>query len=415
MTSWAEARRSTRSQGSRLARMLSVAALALSAATAATAIAAQTSPTSQDRTRSQRDELERIKRERAALEQKMRDLRTTVHDLSEERSNLDRQADATARVVRTLDSQILSLADEVADATTELVVAQDEMQVKRAILRYRVREIYKRGGMYSAEALLSAQSFGELLARYKYLHLVALRDRALVARVASLGDQIAVQRTSLVKLRGDTEQSREDKANEGRRLRALEQQRGRSLAQAETQQRATEARLAQMVRDEARIAALVASLDAERRRTGARPGAAAPTASTLKTSDLGRLDWPVEGSILYQFGRQVNPNNTTIRWNGIGIEAPSGTPVKAVSTGTVEYVDRFGTYGLMVVVNHGQGDYSFYSSLLKAAVMKGTRVVRGQVIGSVGTTDPELPPHLHFEIRRNGPAMDPLDWLRRRR
>lgn len=405
-------RSAARSSGCTLARALGTAALLLLAAATAPA---QTPPASQERTRSQRDELERIRRERTDLEQRMKELRTTVHDLSEERSNLDRQADATARVVRTLDSQILSLVDEVADATAELVVAQDELQVKHAILRYRVREIYKRGGMYSLEALLSAQTFGELLARYKYLHLVALRDRALVARVASLGDQIAVQRTSLVQLRGDTEQSREDKATEERRLRALEQQRGRSLAQAQAQQRAAEARLAQMARDEARLAALVATLDAERRRTDARPGAAAPTASTLKTSDLGRLDWPVDGAILYQFGRQVNPNNTTIRWNGIGIEAPSGTPVKAVSAGTVEYVDRFGTYGLMVVVNHGQGDYSFYSSLLKATVIKGAKVAKGQAIGSVGTTDPELPPHLHFEIRRNGPAMDPLDWLSRRR
>ncbi|MBI2433808.1 MAG: hypothetical protein HYV26_13150, partial [Candidatus Hydrogenedentes bacterium] len=71
---------------------------------------------------------------------------------AEERINLDRQADATARLVRTLDRQILSLVDEESDATAQLVQAQDELAVKQAILRYRLREIYKRGGMYDLEA-----------------------------------------------------------------------------------------------------------------------------------------------------------------------------------------------------------------------------------------------------------------------
>ena len=381
----------------------------------ATALPAQTPPASQDRTKQQRDELDRIRRERAELERKARQLKSTVHDLSEERSNLDRQADATARVVSTLDRQILSLADEEADATSNLVQAQDELAVKRAILRYRVREIYKRGGMYSLEAMLSANSFGELLARYKYLHLVAIRDRTLVTRVAALGDQIAAQRQSLVKLRNDTEMSRSEKAQEERRLRTLEQQRGRSLAQAESQQRQVEARLAQIAKDEVRLTSVIASLEDARKRAEARPGAAPSAASTLKTGDLGKLDWPVDGTVLYRFGRLVNANNTTVRWNGIGIGAAAGTPVKAVSNGTVEYAERFGTYGLMVIVNHGGGDYSLYGSLGQARVAKNAHVTKGQVIGTVGTSDPDLSAHLHFEIRPNGRAVDPLDWLRANR
>ena len=396
-------------------RCLLVATLGAIALGAPGPAATQNPPTQQDRARQQREELDRIRRERGDLERRARELKSTVHDLTEERTNLDRQAAATARVVRTLDRQILSLADEEADATANLVLAQDELAVKRAILRYRVREIYKRGGMYSLEAMLSARSFGELLARYKYLHLVALRDRSLVARVATLGDQIASQRQGLVKLRNDVEQSRQDKSAEERRLRLLEQQRGRTQAQAESQQNAIQARLAQITRDEARLVSVLASLDDARRRADARPGAAPPVASTLRTSDLGRLDWPVEGTILYRFGRQVNPNNTTIRWNGIGIAAAAGTPVKAVNAGTVEYAEHFGTYGLMVIVNHGGGDYSLYGSLAQARVAKGAKVVKGQVIGSVGTSDPDLDPHLHFEIRPNGRAVDPLDWLRANR
>jgi lysostaphin len=91
-----------------------------------------------------------------------------------------------------------------------------------------------------------------------------------------------------------------------------------------------------------------------------------------------------------------------------------GTPVRAVAPGKVLEVTRAGTYGLTVIVEHGGGDFSLYSSLANASVVKGSMITKGQQVGTVGTTDPDLPPHLHFEIRRGGPAVDPKAWLRAR-
>ncbi len=73
---------------------------------------------------------------------------------------------------------------------------------------------------------------------------------------------------------------------------------------------------------------------------------------------------------------------------------------------------QLGTYGLTVIVDHGGGDYSIYGSLSRADVAEQQLVAKGQVIGDVGISDPDLPPHLHFEIRHGGPAVDPAAWLR---
>ena len=369
-------------------------------------------PPSAERLKSQKDELDRIRSERSRLEARQRELRSTVHDLSEERVNIERQAATTARLVKSLDQQLVALADEEGSATADLIRAQDELAVKRSVLRHRVREIYKRGALYSTEALLAAQSFGELVARYKYLHLLTQRDHALMVRVDSLGVVIRRQRETLVRLRSDVESSRKEKADEEKRLRALEGVRTRSLAAAQANQRQTEERLRQIARDEQRLASVIASIDAERRRSEGRPGGNFTSTSTLRTSDLGRLDWPVDGEIIYRFGRVVSPNNTTTRWNGIGIAATAGTAVKAVSSGTVVLADNMGTYGPTVILQHGGGDYSVYGSLQKIGVTKGAKVTKGQVLGTVGKTDPELDAHLHFEIRPNGRAVDPLEWLR---
>jgi len=375
-------------------------------------------PTTQDaagRIRSQREELDRIRRERTELEDKMRSLQGTVHDLSEERHNLDRQADATEAAMRSLDRQLLAIGASVEETTGELVLAQDELVLKRAILRRRLNDIYKRGPLFSMQVLFAAQSFGELVSRYKYLHLLTLRDRALVHRVEALHERIAGQRTQLVHLQDEMALSREEKAEEEVRLRRLEQERSARLKTAEKQARQTASRLAQIERDEARVGSLVAALEAARKKAEARPNAPAPTASTIRTGDFGKLDWPVDGSILYRFGRVVNPNNTSTRWNGIGIAALQGSPVRAVAAGEVVAAEPIGTYGPTVIVQHGGGDYSVYGSLATVDVRKGTMITKGQVVGTVGATDPDLPSHLHFEIRPKGHAMDPLVWLRNHR
>lgn len=375
-------------------------------------LSAQQPSASEQRLRQQREELERIRRERGELEERRSRLQNSVHDLREEVTLLDRQADATARAMRALDAQLASMATSVGEAQANLVRAQDEQAIKTAVLRRRVADIYKRGPLHTAQVLLTAQSFGDLVARYKYLHLVARRDRALLHRVDDLRSHIEGQHRVLVRLRGDMEESRTQKEEEEQRLRALRVERGKSLSETSAEARRTDQRLAAIARDELRLANVISSLEDARRRAEARPNAPASVASTIRTSDLGKLDWPVDGEIIYRFGKVVNPNNTQTRWNGIGIRANEGTNVRAVSAGQVMIAEAIGTYGLTVIVQHGGGDYSVYGSLQRIDVRKGQNVTKGQVVGGVGVSDPDLPPHLHFEIRPQGRATDPLSWLR---
>ncbi len=370
----------------------------------------------------QREELERLRRERTELERRMGQLRGTVHELNEEVTNIDRQADATARLVRALDRQLLRIGTEIETATGQLTLTETELSHKRATLQRRVRDIYKRGPLYDREALLAAQSFGELVTRYKYLHELARRDRALVQRVEQLRNEAARQRTILVDLQAKVEETRKERAHEEERLRAIERQRSASLVLVERAAAQTAARIAEIRRDEAALGRVIAAaVDAERRRAARAAGsgrtrvASRPTDAAMRAAGAGQLDWPVDGAFLYDFGREQRANNTAVRWNGIGIKAAVGAPVRAVAAGRVLEVSRFGTYGLTVIIEHGGGDYSIYGSLNTADVAKGGSVAKSQIVGTVGVSDPELGPHLHFEIRQGGPAVDPKIWLRQRR
>lgn len=376
---------------------------------------AQQPPSAEQRLRQQQDELDKLRRERADLEARMNELQRSARSLADEVNNLEAQRQTTRRLVVALDQQLETINDEVIKAGTGLVRAESELEGKRGALQRRMVEIYKRGSLYDVEAMLSAQSFAGLVARYKYLHELALNDRNLVRRVEGLRDQIITQRMLLVRLQDEVSRNRQEKDREARRLAELESRKEKNLTAVQLTAQRTRERLQQLSRDESRIANAINTLETARRRAEMAPNARPAAPSTIRTSDLGKLDWPVDGNIIYRFGRVINPNNTTTRWNGIGISANTGTNVKTISAGEVVLADNVGTYGPTVIVQHGGGDYSVYGSLQNIAVRRGQQVTKGQIIGTVGATDPELPPHLHFEIRPKGRAIDPLEYLRAKR
>jgi murein hydrolase activator len=386
-------------------------ALLLSAAPAARAQQNADQRSAEQRLKEEKARLETLKNEREELQRRRTSLQNTVHDLSEEVETLDREADVTARVMHSLDAQLDAIGSEVATTTSDLVRAQDEITVKQATLRRRLVDIDKRGPLFSFEVLLSARSFGELLARYKYLHLLAVRDQTLVHRVEDLRNQINHQRANLVRFQESIRLNLDEKAEEEDRLKTLRLEQTRSLAQAKRRAQDTDARLQALSRDESRLSNVIANLESARLRAERSSPAATRAASTIRKG-TGSMDWPVQGQILYSFGRVVNPNNTTVRWNGIGIKAATGTEVHTVAAGKVLVADQFGTYGLTVIVQHPGGDYSVYGSLSRITTEKGAVVTKGQVIGYVGTADPDLPAHLHFELRPQGHAVDPIDFLR---
>ena len=135
------------------------------------------------------------------------------------------------------------------------------------------------------------------------------------------------------------------------------------------------------------------------------PGRAAPSALY---GEAAAFLWPVSGSINSGFG----PRGSSFH-DGLDIAAPEGTPIRAVEHGEVIYSDRLRGYGNMVIVRHEGGIVSVYAHNQVNLVSDGQHVARGQIIARVGSTGRVTGPHLHFEIRKNNLAQDPLLYLPR--
>ena len=372
---------------------------------------AQRPPTYQQQMQENQRRLEDIKRERSEVEQELSRLRTQAHSLTDEISNIEQQKQSTNRIVNELDRQITGLGGQIDQITVDLLIAQDALLEKHAVLERRFVDIYKRGPLYSWQVLFAAESFGDLLSRYKYFHLVTQQDRILTNDMHKLRDRVARQRQLLVDAREALAHRRLERTIELGRYVTLEQERETNLRETRRSARQAEQRLSRLDRDERTLNDRIEALERARREAESR--GTASTSGAITTADLGALDWPVEGSIIYPFGTTTGPNNTRIPRHGIGIKAPVGTAVRAVAPGTVSLAGNLGLYLTSVLIDHGGGYYTVYAYLNDATVKQGDRVFRGQVIGHVGGESSDEGPHLHFEIRgQGGIALDPGNWLR---
>ncbi len=128
--------------------------------------------------------------------------------------------------------------------------------------------------------------------------------------------------------------------------------------------------------------------------------------------DMRPLRWPLSGVLVSSgYGPRRHPILGGRRPHaGVDLPAPSGTPVRAAADGVVRYFGRNGSYGRFIRLDHGFGLETAYGHLRRYALSlrRNARVGRGEVIGYVGSSGLSTGPHLHYEVRINGRAIDPL-------
>ena len=140
---------------------------------------------------------------------------------------------------------------------------------------------------------------------------------------------------------------------------------------------------------------------------------------TEKDRDTGKTDWgmiiPTSGRISSQFGYRVDPVTKQLNTfhSGIDIAAPTGTPVYAADSGKVADTQFQNTgYGNLIIIQHGTDLATYYGHLSKIDTSKGKEVKKGDLIGKVGSTGKSTGPHLHFEIRKGGQALNPDAYIK---
>tara|TARA_Y100000590_G_C15737269_1_gene1019005 strand:+ start:475 stop:1680 length:1206 start_codon:yes stop_codon:yes gene_type:complete len=361
--------------------------------------------------------LEDIRVERERLQKEMTNLEGRVRNVSSELANIEKQISVSRSVLGEIEFQVNTVAKEIENTSRDLLLTREQLQVGTAVLNRRLRDIYKRGSLHTVRVILGSSSFADLLTRYRYLHLIASYDQQLLERVKKLESDILIKKNDFQNHMSDIGRLRQVNLAEVVSLRSVERRHRISLKEYRSVERKTGSRLEELENDEVRLALLITDLEARRIEIERRNNSS--NIATISSEDMGTLDWPVDGDLAYLFGLTERPNGTVLKWNGIGIQAPTGTPVRAVLAGTVVLAGPFEGYGPTVVISHGEGFYTLYLYLEDIGVIQGQRINSAQVIGTVGGSDTPEGSHIEFQVRTpvdggSPQATDPIQWLRPR-
>ena len=133
------------------------------------------------------------------------------------------------------------------------------------------------------------------------------------------------------------------------------------------------------------------------------------TTSSAKANIGISLIKPISGVITSRFGASSSIRRSS--HTGLDISASTGTPIKAAASGTVTFAGYKGSYGNMLVISHGNGVQTYYCHCSKLYAGVGTQVSQGQTVAAVGSTGNSTGPHLHLEVRVNGVAYNPQNYV----
>ncbi|MCW0389206.1 Murein hydrolase activator EnvC [Xanthomonas sacchari] len=384
-------------------------------------------------------------------EKRLEKVRSELKSVAEERRQLEGKRGDAARQLREADEKVAVTGRSLAQTQQALQRHQQtlaELERKRdglrsgltrqrAELAQLLRAAYAIGGNAPLKLLLAQDRVADanrLLAYHRYLQ----RERA--QRIATLTHELQaleqVQR-EVVEQKQQLSEAQRRQQEQAQALQRDRKQRASVVSELDQRYQDRSEREKALGQDAKALETLLANLRAAaaraeaERRAAARREAAEQAAQAKAAAKAGRgggkippkvvasapplkvggLGWPLSGDLIARYGGRLPDGRTS---SGVLIAAPAGSTVTAVADGTVVFSDWMTGYGMILIVDHGNGYMSLYAhndTLLRDA---GAKVKRGDAVAKVGNSGGQGRPALYFELRRNGQPVDPASWLQRR-
>ena len=341
------------------------------------------------------DRIRALQREAEGLASQERTLLVDLRRLEVERQL---KTEELGGVERNLRDTRTKLAATIARAAA----LRDAAETERPEIEARLVQLYKLGRAGYWRLLLDLDNLQSIGRAYRTASAMTRLDRERVQQHERTLTELARERQAL-----------EEEAKEIARLQA------RGVSARAAIDRAVAARTALVESIDARRdlnAQLTGELEAAQQRLqGAvtQLGAGGAGVSLPLRPFRGALPWPASGIVTGRFGRQsLGRFGTAISRNGIEISLADGQVVRAVHEGTVAHAEPFTGYGNLVILDHGDGEYTLYGYLTSMYVATGDRLEGNEPIGISGRS-PSGNPALYFELRVDGKPVDPLQWLKR--
>ena len=366
------------------------------------------------------------------VDAKLSDLNDRIAQAREREQSLSAEIDSVTGRIRELEQEVGDVAARLGTLEEDLALHRRRLEKLNALfalqtqrldlfrrsyrialhrLELRIVQIYQADTPDTLDIVLSAASFGDVVDQVEFTERIREQDARIAGEVKDARNEARVTRARTKATRARVAAVTRTIQVRTEQVRALHdslvaERSSLSSSRAEKQQASSSLRenLREMLQEADSLEQSSAAL-AERIQAAQSTGSYTPG-----TPSSSGLVWPVSGSVASAFGYRCLADLCRMH-EGIDIGVGYGTPIHAAAAGTVIEAGVEGGYGNLIVIDHGGGLATAYAHQSSFAVGSGAQVAQGQVIGYVGCTGRCFGPHLHFEVRVSGSAVDPLGYL----
>lgn len=345
------------------------------------------------------EKLKRIQDEIAATKSRIAQIKNNINALVAEINKIDGNIQELEDEIDSLNGQIDITQQSLNQTQQELDIAEKEREEHKKVADERIKLMYMYGSMDYIQILFSSQSITDLISRIDAIKTLTNYDKGILDELLRIENEIAEKKQKI--------------ENEKIALESLKKESQNTIATQVDAKSEKQNLMTAMYNDKS-------GLEAELRAEEAESAAiqklilAEMDPSRNFQNKKGYYLWPTPGykRITSPFGYRTHPvYGYRIFHAGVDIGASNKSKIISPGNGIVILAKYYGGYGNAVIIDMGGGVTMLFGHCSSLNVKKGDYVVAGQIIAHVGSTGVSTGPHLHFEVRQNGTAVNPMPWV----
>lgn len=352
-----------------------------------------------------------IVNDKKSVQSQLSEIRAEKYNMLLEINDIDAELEEVTSVYIFICEELERVIALKEQTETELAAARQEYEEQLLAFMEHVRYMHENGTTGYWEILLQSQSISDYFNRLEMINAVIDFDKTITDKLKSSEQLIAEKLLEIENEQLEIEALKRQQELSLEELNAKLAEKNSLLDALSSQEASYDQQLKYLDAEDSKIEKLIKNAEADEL---AKQKAANPTAvSTVYVG--GQLMWPVPSyySISSNYGYRIHPINKRKEFHkGIDIPAKTGSSVVAAGDGTVIFASYSGSYGKLVIVDHGGGISTAYAHNSQINVSVGQKVKKGDVVAKIGSTGASTGPHCHFEVRVNGSVQDPISYVK---
>ncbi len=344
-------------------------------------------------------QIKKVEQKRSEIKQKIKSLAKLERQEANKLSRNQQKLEKNQKALKQSQLQYNNKQSDIASLQKELDSYLAQYNNRQYASAERIRCIYKTKHTLILDIFISTETISQFLDRIYYQNLIIQSDKAKMLELKNEAKKIALLKQRLEQEKKQLSKIIRDINKENNNIKVTISQNKSMIEKIQKDKRAYERSERELKRQSDSLVAMISK-----------------TTKNSGVSVSGGFILPVHGRITSPFGWRTHPIfKSRIFHTGIDYGVPYGTPIKAANSGKVIYSGWYGGYGKVVILDHGSCTGSptttLYAHMSKQNVSAGQNVVRGDIVGYVGSTGYSTGPHLHFEVRINGKPQNPNNYL----